>query len=129
MTDLEKYEEAVARAMKNPVAYMQTDLDIDWTDLPRSLWEGTANWFCFSIRGDSFLNAVIVGDLYDAMGNADDFNRHQLHSTCSWFYSHFPFTAYRGNARSWGEMGGHFGNWKARLEDADTEMLAVGDRS
>lgn len=104
-----------AAAAAAPVATYEKLTGRSLEGLPESLREGYARWWLQGIRAGSFLQAVIEGDLYMAMGQADYINRERLFEIVSWFYNEADSRSIRSGAQSWGDEGGYFGKIKKEL--------------
>lgn len=107
-------KERAAAAIK-PVAYFEKLTGRSMDGLPESLREGYARWWLFGIRAGSFLQAVIEGDLYEAMGQADHMNRARLFEIVSWFWNEGDSASIRSRATAWGDAGGYYGKRASRM--------------
>lgn len=76
--------------------------------VPEHVIEGLVEYVLTGRRTGSFLEAVIAGDLFDALGRADDKNRRKLFEIASWLYNHAPGESYgsRNAYANWLRVGG-----------------------
>jgi len=110
----EMRKERAAAAIK-PVAYFEKLTGRSMDGLPESLRGGYARWWLFGIRAGSFLQAVIEGDLYAAIGYSDDMNRARLFEITSWFWNEGDSASIRSRATAWGDAGGYYGKLASRM--------------
>ena len=67
----------------------------DWSLIPEYMQGGMRRYFEEGIKPGSFLEAVLVNDLKEACGRADDTNRLHLFDYVMFLYNYAP-------SRSWG---------------------------
>jgi len=66
-------------------------IDYDARDLlPAHIRDSVRRYVEKGINPGSFLTSVVSNDLFEAVGRADDVNRHRLFDICSWFYGYAP---------------------------------------
>lgn len=71
--------------------------------LPEHMRGGMQRYIENRIEPGSFLKAVLCNDLMEAMGWADDINRHRVFGICMWLYNYAPPACYGSpeNVRAW----------------------------
>lgn len=109
------------KARIDPVKFM-ADNGTDFSGLHPSLREGYARWWCWGVCPGTFLTAVIFGDLFDAIGKADEKNAANLKGICTWFWNNADSRSIRKNAKGWMEVGGYFG----RMDEMAGEGVTNG---
>lgn len=78
-----------------------------WADglqrlIPERMHGGIIRWVCFGIRPGNFLSAVVDGDLFEAVGRADDENKEKLADYVAFFYNYAPSGCFRAErAKDW----------------------------
>lgn len=72
------------------------------------LHEGIMHWVVYGIEPGDFLRAVLRNDMMDAMGRADDINRHRMFELCTFLYNGMPAGSYGSRERyaAWKKKGG-----------------------
>lgn len=113
----EEFDRDRNAAGKDPVGYVRDRklFRLDEGHLPMALKEGWCRFWLFGIWPGSFLTAVIRNDLMGALGQADHFNRNNLHDICAWFYNYGDTRALKGNADAWANRGGYFGDLRKEI--------------
>ena len=64
--------------------------DIDYSGLPAHMQRAARAWVENGQTPGDFLQAVIRGDLFDAVARADEDNLAALQTWCRWFYNEAP---------------------------------------
>ena len=84
----------------NKTPELDTYIDeIDWEKCPEHIREGLKNYIINSISTGGFLHAVLVNDLFSAVGRADETNKVQLHEIIRFIYNHLPTSSYGSQER------------------------------
>lgn len=68
--------------------------------VPESLHGGLRRYLFDRVETGSFLRAVLENDLVEALAQADDNNRHQLHTLAGFMYNDLPGREYSNSP--WG---------------------------
>lgn len=63
--------------------------------IPDYMQQGVVLWIVAGQIPGDFLQAVIVGDLYEALGRADDTNAYRLREYAMFFYNYSPSGCFR----------------------------------
>lgn len=87
----------------------------DWGDglsklVPEHLQMGIAFWLLFGEVPGHFLSAVLKGNLFEAIGRADDHSLAALPSICRFFYNYAPAGSYGSESK--------FKNWREMFDEA-----------
>lgn len=71
--------------------------------VPSYMIDGMVRYIVFGIMPGSFLKAVLEGDLFSAVKNADDFNAGRLPSYVRFLYNYAPQDCYGSpeNVKAW----------------------------
>ena len=87
--------------------------------LPEHMRDGMLRWIERGIKPGSFLTAVLQGDLFEALGQADDINRHKLFDYGAYLYNCAPSGCFGSpeKVNEWRLAGGLDG-FKAETEGA-----------
>ena len=80
--------------------------------IPSYMHNGITLYYEHGIEPGSFLTAVINNDLKEAVGRADDTNRHCLYNYMMWFYNEAP-------SGSWGYANA-VSDWQKQLKNEDS---------
>ena len=62
----------------------------DGRGVPQHDHGGLVRWVVYGVEPGDFLQAVLKNDLREAIGRADDINRHSLFAIVSWLYNEAP---------------------------------------
>ncbi len=83
-------------------------MDINYDRLPEHMRGGARRYIERGIPPGNFMQAVIRNDLFDALGRADDINRHRLYDICCFFYNDAPSGCFGSLERlsTWMKQGG-----------------------
>ena len=68
--------------------------EIDWEKCPEHIREGLKNYVLNHISTGGFLHAVLVNDLFSAIGRADETNKLEIHKIIQFIYNELPTTCY-----------------------------------
>lgn len=64
---------------------------LEYCDVPCHIREGFMMWMEQRIPPGGFLQAVLVNNLSESMGRADDINRGRLWNICNFLYNYAPY--------------------------------------
>lgn len=99
----------------DPVTAYRRVVGGSWADnlisVPRHSHKGLVRWILLGIYPGGFLTAVLEGDLYEALGRADEINRHALWDYANFLYNHSPSGCFKTKERvkDWHLKGGLLG--------------------
>lgn len=94
-------------AANEPVQAYEAALGSLWADglrrfIPEHMHFTVVMWVVFAEDGDTFLDAVVEGDLFKACACADDTNRNMLFNYAMFFHNYTPSGCFkRGALESW----------------------------